>query len=170
MPSVGQTIIMWCDRFPRSQCKGQGHMIHFATCTQTVDWLEALPSLWLDYSQQKSADSQYNPYKWCGPQTPLEMFHPPPPFHDKAVQSNILWLNLNKIDNISILQSAHEQGHPSSHFHAPGSKRRYPRTQTASAVQKYFPCLLQFCTGYRIWHASRVWVRKMSEKRWFSHS
>ena len=24
--------------------------------------------------------------------------------HDKAVQSNILWLNLNKIDNISILQ------------------------------------------------------------------
>ena len=41
--------------------------------------------------------------------------------------------------------------------HAPGSKRRYPCTQTASAVQKYFPRLLQFCTSYRIWHASRAW-------------
>ncbi len=74
----------------------------------------------------------------------------PPKFHDKAVQSNILWLNLNKIGAISILQSAHKQGNPSFHFHAPGSKRRYPCTQTASAVPKYFPCLLQFCAGYRI--------------------
>ena len=39
-------------------------------------------------------------------------------------------------------------------------KRRYPCTQTASAVPKYFPCLLQFCTGYRICHASRAWKRK----------
>ena len=36
-------------------------------------------------------------------------------------------------------QSAHKQGNPSFHFHAPGSKRRYPCTQTASAVPKYFP-------------------------------
>ena len=71
-------------------------------------------------------------------------------FHDKAVQSNILWLNLSKIGAISILQSAHKQGNPSFYFHALGSKRRYPCTQTASAVPKYFPCLLQFCTGYRI--------------------
>ena len=50
------------------------------------------------------------------------------------------------------LQPAHKQGNPSFHFHAPGSKRRYPCTQTASANPKYFPCRLQFCTGYRIWH------------------
>ena len=31
----------------------------------------------------------------------------PPQFHDKTVQSNILWLNLNKINEISFLQSAH---------------------------------------------------------------
>ena len=86
-------------------------------------------------------------------------------FHDKAAQCNMLWLNLNKIGEISILQSAHKQGNPSFRFHAPGSKRRYPCSQTASAVPKYFPCLLQFCTGYRIWHASRVWRRKTSEKR-----
>ena len=65
-------------------------------------------------------------------------------FHDKAVQSIILWLNLNKIGGISILQSTHKQGNPSFHFHTPGSKRRYQCTQTASAVPKYFPCLLQF--------------------------
>ena len=35
---------------------------------------------------------------------------PPPKFHYKAVQFNILWLNLNKIGEISILQSAHKQG------------------------------------------------------------
>ena len=63
-------------------------------------------------------------------------------FHDKTVQSYILWLNLNKIGAISILQSAHKQGNPSFQFRAPGSKRRYPCTQTASAVPKYFPCLL----------------------------
>ena len=55
-----------------------------------------------------SADSLYNPYKWYGPQTPLRMFKkniPPKKnkkkIHDKAVQSNILWLNLNKINEIN---------------------------------------------------------------------
>ena len=71
-------------------------------------------------------------------------------FLDKTVQSSILWLNVIKIGGISILQAAYKQGNPSFHFHAPGSKRRYPCTQTASAVPKYVPCLLQFCTGYRI--------------------
>ena len=70
--------------------------------------------------------------------------------HDKTVQSNILWLKLNKIGAISILQSTRKQGKPSFNFHAPGSKREYPCTQTASAVQIFFPYLLQFCTGYRI--------------------
>ena len=65
-------------------------------------------------------------------------------FHDKAVQSYILWLNLNNIGEISILQSAYKQGNPLFHFHAPVSKHRYPCTQTASSVPKYFPCLLHF--------------------------
>ena len=47
----------------------------------------------------------------------------PQKFHDTTVQCNILWLNLNKIDEIFFcLQSAHKQGNPSFHFHAPGSK------------------------------------------------
>ncbi len=74
----------------------------------------------------------------------------PQKFHDKTVQSNMLWLNLNKIDEIFFLQPAHKQGNPSFHFHAPGSKRRYPCTQTALAIPKYFACRLQFCPGYRI--------------------
>ena len=77
--------------------------------------------------------------------------NPPQKFHDKAVQSNVLWLNLNKIGEISILQSHIKQCNPSFRFHAPGSKHRYRScTQTASAVPKYFPYLIQFCTGYRI--------------------
>ena len=75
-----------------------------------------------------------------------------------------------KISGMSILQLAHKQGSPSFHFYAPDSNRRYPCTQTASAVPKYFPRLPQFCTGYRIWHASRVSKRKTSEKRWVTHS
>ena len=62
----------------------------------------------------------------------------PPKFQEKAVQSNILWLNINKINEISILQSADKQGNPSCHFHAPGSRRTYPCTHTAPAVPKYF--------------------------------
>ena len=58
----------------------------------------------------------------------------PKEFNDKAVQSDILWLNLNKTSGISILQSADKQGKPSFHFHAPGSKHRYTCTQIASAV------------------------------------
>ena len=56
--------------------------------------------------------------------------------HDNAVQSKILWLNLNKIDMISVLQSADEQENLSFHIHVPRSKCRYPCTQTASAVLK----------------------------------
>ena len=71
---------------------------------------------------------------------PLKMFlkslPPPPNFMTKAVQYNILWLNLNKIVEISVLQLADKQGNPSFHIHAPGSKCRYPCTQTASAIPK----------------------------------
>ena len=128
-------------------------------------------AIWPDHRKQKSADSLYNLYKWYGLHTPLKMFKKiSQKFNDKTVQSNILWLNVIKIDGISILQSAHKQGNPSFHFHAPGSKRRYPCTQTASAVPNCLPCLLQFSTGYRIWHASRAWKQKTSEKRSFSHN
>ena len=74
----------------------------------------------------------------------------PQKFHEKPVQSNRLWLNLNNIEGISILKSADKQGNPSLHFLAPGSEQKYPCTPTASAVPKYSPRLLQFCTGYRI--------------------
>ena len=61
-----------------------------------------------------------------------------PKFHDKTVQSDILWINIIKIGGISILQSAYKQGNPSFHFHMPGSKRRYPCTQTASGCPRTF--------------------------------
>ena len=80
---------------------------------------------------------------------------------DKAVQSNILWPNLNKINEIRILQSADKQGNPLFHFYAPGSKCRYPCTQTASAVPKYLPCLLQFVLVI----ASDMQFESESEKR-----
>ena len=67
-------------------------------------------------------------------------------FHEKAVQSNILWLNLNKITEISILQSAHKQANPSFHFHAPGSKRRYRCTQTVTPLRvPTIPVATGFC-------------------------
>ena len=88
----------------------------------------------------------------------------PKKFHDKTVQSNIQWLNLNKINEIFFfLQPAHKQGNLSFHFHAPGSRHRYPCTQTASAVPKYFPCLLQFCSLLVI--ASDMHLESESKKR-----
>ena len=83
-----------------------------------------------------------------------------PKFHDKTVQSNILWLNLNKINEISFLHSAHKHGNPSFHFHAPGSKCRYPCTQTASAVPK---CLVG--SGFVLVIASDMHLEHESEKR-----
>ena len=127
--------------------------------------------MWPDYSKYKSADSLYNPYNWYGPQTPLKMFRKiSQKVHGKAVQSNIPWLNLNKINGISILQSADKQGNPLFPFHAPLSKRRYSYTLTASAVPKCFPCLLQLRTGYRIWYASQFWKRKTSGKKVHFHT
>ena len=131
----------------------------------------AVPTGQTTVNKKKSADSLCNPYTWHGPQIALIFFFLIPlKIHDKAVQSNILWLNLNNISRITILQLSHKQGNFSFHFNAPCSKHKYPCPQTASTVPKYFPCLLQFCTGYRIWHASRVWKRNTSEKRWFTHS
>ena len=64
--------------------------------------------------------------KMTRPQTPFIFFSKSPKrFHDKAVQSNVLWLNLDKIGAISILQSAHKQGNPSFHFHAPDTTNTF---------------------------------------------
>ena len=73
----------------------------------------------------------------------------------------ILWLNLNKISEVSILQSADKQGNLLFHFHAPDSKRRYLCTQTPSAVPKYFPCLHSFVLVI----ASDMHLEPESEKR-----
>ena len=84
-----------------------------------------------------SSDSLYSPHKGYGRQTPLKMFLKiPEKFYDKAFQFYILWLNLNKIDEVSIIHSADKQGNFLFHIHALGLKRRYPCIQTASAVPK----------------------------------
>ena len=85
----------------------------------------------------------------------------PQKIHDKAVQSYILCLNLNKIGAMSILQSVHKQGNPSFYFHAPGSKRRHPCTQTASAVQNIFPV----CSIFVLVIASDMHLEPENEKR-----
>ena len=71
--------------------------------------------------------------------------------HDKAIQSYLLWLTLNKINEISILQSADKQGDPTFHFHAPGSKRRY----------SIFPV----CSSFGLVIASDMHLESESEKR-----
>ena len=88
----------------------------------------------------------------------------PPKFHDKTVQSNMLWLNSNKIDEIIFLQSAHKQGNPSFHFHAPGSKRRYPCTQQHWLSKNIFPVGSSFVLVI----ASDMHLEPESEKRSFS--
>ena len=59
--------------------------------------------------------------------------------------NNTLFLNFNKISQISILQSADKQGNPSFHFHAP---------------VMYYRIWSDPVLYYRIWHASRAWKRK----------
>ena len=60
--------------------------------------------------------------------------YPAPNLQVRSVKYTVAFLN--KIDEVSILQPADRLGNPSFHTHAPDSKRRYPCTETASAVQK----------------------------------
>ena len=60
-------------------------------------------------------------------------------FHDKTVQSYILWLNLNKIDGIKFLQSADKQGNPSFHFHAPAQNTDTHALKQHWLSQNIFP-------------------------------
>ena len=86
----------------------------------------------------------------------------PPKIHHKTVQSNILWLDLNKICAISILQSAHKQGNPSFHFFL----RRAQNADTHALEQ---PRLSQnmspVCTSFVLVIASDMHLESESEKR-----
>ena len=86
----------------------------------------------------------------------------PKKIHDKAVQSNILWLNLNKIGVISILQAAHKQGNPSFHFHSPGSKRRYTHALKQPRLSKN---ISNVCSTFVLVIASDMHLESESEKR-----
>ena len=91
--------------------------------------------------------------------------HPPQKkkSHDKAVRSYILWLNLNKISEISVLQSADKEGNPSFHFHAPGSKRRYPCTQQHR--DRLSQNITPVCSSSVSVSASDMYLESGSEKR-----
>ena len=62
----------------------------------------------------------------------------PQKFHDKAVQSNILWLNFKKIGEISTLQSAHKQGNLIS-LSCAGLKTQIPMHSNSLGCPKIFP-------------------------------
>ena len=82
-------------------------------------------------------------------------------FHSKAVQSNILWLNLNKIGVISILQAAHKQIIPHFTFmrvaqNADTHAHKQPRlSQNISPV----------CSSFVLNIASDMHLESQSEKR-----
>ena len=69
-------------------------------------------------------------------------------FHDKAVQSIILWLNLNKIGGIS--KSVHKQGKPLIPLSCAGLKTQIPMHSNSLGCPKIFPLSASFCTGYRL--------------------
>ena len=81
---------------------------------------------------------------------------------DKAVLYNILWLNLNKIAEITILQSADKQGNPSFHFDAPGSKRIYTN---ALKQPRLFQNISPVCSSFALAIASDMHLESESEKR-----
>ena len=87
----------------------------------------------------------------------------PPKFHDKTVQSNILWLNLNKNqwNNFFFLQSAHKQGNPSFHFHAPAQEADTHAHKQHRLSQNIFPV----CSSFVLVIASDTHLESQSEKR-----
>ena len=86
----------------------------------------------------------------------------PQKFHDKAVQSNILWLNLNQIVGINILHSAHKQGNPSFHFHVPGSKGRDTHALKQPRLSQN---ISPVCSSFVLVIASDIHLESQSEKR-----
>ena len=85
----------------------------------------------------------------------------PKKFHNKAVQSNILWLNLSKTNEISILQSARNQGNLSFHFHAPGSNADTHALKQHRLSQNISPV----CSSFVLVIASGMHLESESEKR-----
>ena len=84
-------------------------------------------------------------------------------FHDKAVQSNILRINLNKISGISFLQSAHKQGTPHFIF-----MRRAQNSDTHALKQhRLSQNISTACSsfGYRISTCTDMHLESESEKR-----
>ena len=82
--------------------------------------------------------------------------------HDQAVRSNILLLNLNKINEIRILQSADKQGNPALHIHAPGSKGRDTRALKQHRLSQNIPPV---CSSFVLVIASDMHLEPESEKR-----
>ena len=84
-----------------------------------------------------------------------------PKFHEKAVQSNILWLNLNKTSATSILQSADKQGDPSFHY-----MRRAQNADTyALKQQRLSQNISPVCSSFVLVIASDMYLEPESEKR-----
>ena len=78
--------------------------------------------------------------------------------HDKTVQSSKLWLNINKIGGISILQSAHKQGNPSFRFQAQNADSHALKQHRLS--QNIFPV----CSSFVLVIASNMHLESESEK------
>ena len=89
----------------------------------------------------------------------------PPNFHDKTIQFNILWLNSNKINEMSFLQSAHKQGNP--HFTV---MRRAQNADTHALKQhRQSQNISPICSSFVLVIASDMQLQLEGEKRSFYH-
>ena len=82
-------------------------------------------------------------------------------FHDKVVQSYILWLNLNKIGVISILQSAHKQANPHFAFMRQAQDADTHALKQPRLSQNISPV----CSSFVLVIASDMHLESESEKR-----
>ena len=81
--------------------------------------------------------------------------------HDKTVQSNILWLNLNKINEISILQSTDNKVTP----HFPFMRRAQNVDTHAHKQHRLSQNILPVCFSFVLVIASDMHLQPESEKR-----
>ena len=73
-----------------------------------------------------------------------------PKFHDKAVRSNILWLNLNKISEISFFYNQHINKVTPHYTFMRWGQNADTHAHKQHLLSQFFPRLLQFCTSCRI--------------------
>ena len=85
----------------------------------------------------------------------------PPKVHDEATQSNILWLNLNKINEISILQSTDNKVTP----HFPFMRRAQYVDTHAHKQHRLSQNILPVCSSFVLVIASDMHLEPESEKR-----